>query len=198
MLLFIASSIILVNIVKHVINNKHSYFDVWLYLCMCLLVCVCYADFSVKAGKLISLVPTNLENLDVATFGETVNQYLKDLPAPEVLDEELDRWKRKFTAMSDAELPCTYASAIKCCDRDIFPNIHTLLKLGCTMPVTSCECERNISSLRRLSNYMRASMGQQRLSALALMHIHYNISVDVDLVIDTFAKKQPRRLEILH
>jgi len=48
------------------------------------------------------------------------------------------------------------------------------------------------------TNYMRASMGQERLSALALMHIHYNVPVDAATVVDAFAKRQPRRLELLH
>ena len=37
-----------------------------------------------------------------------------------------------------------------------------------TIPVTLCECERSASTLRRLNNYMRASMGKDRLSHLAL------------------------------
>jgi len=68
------------------------------------------------------------------------------------------------------------------------------------MPVSSCEseCQRKISCLRRLSNYMRASVGHQRLPAIALMHIHYSLHVDAAAVVDTFTKRQLRRLELLH
>ena len=40
----------------------------------------------------------------------------------------------------------------------LYPNIRVLLQVACTLPVTSCECERSASALRRLHNYMRASM----------------------------------------
>lgn len=155
-------------------------------------------ELAVKAGKLISLVPSNLCESNVISVSEISEMYHTDLPAPEVLEEELERWRRKYDRIPESERPSSYSSALQACDEAIFPNVHTLLKLGCTIPVTSCECERNISCLRRLSNYMRASMGQERLSALALMHIHYNVPVDAATVVDAFAKRQPRRLELLH
>ena len=40
---------------------------------------------------------------------------------------------------------------------------------------SECECECSISTMRRLNNYMRCTMGESRLSALALMHIKINM-----------------------
>ena len=76
----------------------------------------------------------------------------------------------------------------------MFPNIGVLLKIACTLPVTSCECERSASALRRLINYMRASVGKKRLSNLALMHIHYDKDIDLDKVVDCFAQLHPTLL----
>ena len=90
----------------------------------------------------------------------------------------------------------TSASAIKECDKDMYPNVYVLLQLACTIPATSCECERSASTLRRLNNYMKTSMGKERLSNLALLHIHYNTDIDLDQVVDTFSRKHPRRLEL--
>ena len=40
-------------------------------------------------------------------------------------------------------------------------------------------------------------MGQERLSSLALMHIHYQVKIDLDEVVNLFGtKKHPRRLEL--
>ena len=39
-------------------------------------------------------------------------------------------------------------------------------------------------------------MGQERLSSLALMHIHYQVKIDLDEVVNLFATKHPRRLEL--
>ena len=87
--------------------------------------------------------------------------------------------------------PGSPAVAIKDCDAALFPNISILLQITCTIPVTSCECERSASTLRRLNNYMRASMGKDRLSHLALLHIHYTTPVDLDTVVDCDARQHP-------
>ena len=50
-------------------------------------------------------------------------------------------------------LTCTFCSRL----RLLFPS--------------SCECERSISTMRRLNSYMRCTMGESRLSSLAIMHI---------------------------
>ena len=50
--------------------------------------------------------------------------------------------------------------------------------------------------LRRLHTYNRACMGQERLSSLALMHIHYHVKIVLDEVVNLFATKHPRRLEL--
>ena len=65
-----------------------------------------------------------------------------------------------------------------------------------TIPATSCEGERSASSLRRLHTYNRASMGQERLSSVALIHFHYQVKIDLDEVVNLFATKHPRRLEL--
>jgi len=50
------------------------------------------------------------------------------------------------------------------------PNAHVLLRIACMIPVTSCECERTASNLCRLHTFTRASMAQDRLGSLALIH----------------------------
>ena len=122
--------------------------------------------------------------------------YNDDLPSPEVFEMELKRWKNKYTLKPADQRPSSPALSIKECDQDMFPNIYILLQIACTIPVTSCECERSASGLRRLNNYMRVSMGKNRLSNLALLHIHYDTPVDLDKVVDIYARLHPRRLEL--
>ena len=75
-------------------------------------------------------------------------------------------------------------------DKDFPPNIYVFfcifLRIGCTVPVTSCE---NYSTLKNLKTVLCNKMGQERLSSLALMHIHYNLRIDFDDVIDKFKLK---------
>ena len=102
----------------------------------------------------------------------------------------------RFKNIDADSRPSTAAEALKCCDAACYPNVYSLLKILCTIPVTSCECERSASALRRLHTYNRASMTQGRLSALAIVHIHYNFNVDLDEVVDKFATKHARRLQL--
>ena len=39
-------------------------------------------------------------------------------------------------------------------------------------------------------------MGKDRLSWLALLHFHYEKSMDLDMVVNLFSKKHPRRMEL--
>ena len=66
---------------------------------------------------------------------------------------------------------------------DSHPNIYVLLKILGTIAVTSCECERSGCVLKRLNTYLRASIGQNRLSALALMHINLDVDIDANRVL---------------
>ena len=74
--------------------------------------------------------------------------------------------------MDASNHPSTLESALKCSDPDYFPNLNAL---GCTLPVTLCENERANSVLKNLKTFLRSTMGQERLSSLSLMHIHYRL-----------------------
>jgi len=158
-------------------------------------IAVCNTTIPI-ASSLLALVPSILcsKNPSLETVGR---MYEGDLPSPELLEMELTHWKNRYMSMSPDERPSTPAKPIKDCDCDCesFPNIFILLQIACTLPVTSCECERSASALRQLNNYMCASMGKARLSHLAL-HIHYNTPVDLDKVVDIHAELHPRRLEL--
>ena len=55
---------------------------------------------------------------------------------------------------------------------------------------------RRESALRLLNNYVRATMGNDSLSYLALLHIHYDTQINVDHAVDLFAKMYPRGLQL--
>ena len=54
--------------------------------------------------------------------------------------------------------------------------IHTSLVLYMILPSTSCDAERSFSMLRRLLNYLRSTMNQERLSSLAMLHCHRDVA----------------------
>ena len=147
-----------------------------------------------QAAGIQRLIPTNItEELATCNIREAVNFYKDDLQNPDVIDEELHRWKLKWLAMSFADRPQTLSSTLK--ESGSFPNIFTLLKLFAMLPLTSCSCERSASALCRLNNYMRCSQTEQRLTSLALIHSNYDVKIDVDTVCKKFIEKHPRRIE---
>ena len=140
------------------------------------------SQFSVAAVvsvSLIDIVPSICCSRKVS-LNDALVTYADDLPSAELFEPELCRWKQKFQDMPVEERPSSLAQATKVCDPNYFPNVRLLLQIACTLPVTSCECEWNASVLRRLHNYMRASVGTEILSSLALLHVHYNTTVDLD------------------
>ena len=152
-----------------------------------------FSETQRKASKLLCLAPNMVNESDkrlIETISETY--YAEDLPSRSTLDTDYRKWKRKW-AIQEAK-PKSLEGALQDCDRDVFPNIHTLLRIACTLPVTSAENERSNSDLKRLKNYLRFTMDSDRLSALALMQIHRSASVDFNKIVSQFAKLHLRRM----
>ena len=144
-----------------------------------------------------SIVPEKMKRntewkVNFKKFSDT---YSCDLPSEHSLNAELDMWEMFWNDRPDA--PSTSQETLKVTDNEIFPNIAVMLKVLCTIPVTTCECERSVSALRRLKTYMRSSMVEDRLNGLALLHVHYGVSINTEEVLDLFARKHPRRLQIV-
>ena len=158
-----------------------------------------FTNVTKTVSKLLFLIPSliKIKDPNFEDLEETFNFYKSDIPSPEVFQEEYNAWKFKWkiTSTTPEELPSNCASAIQECNELLYPNIFTLLKIACVIPVMSCVCERSFSAMRRLNNYMRCTMGQKRLSALALMHIHREKKIDTDLVVRLFSAKNSRKLQ---
>ena len=81
--------------------------------------------------------------------------------------------------------------------RDI-PEVRKLLGLALTSPVSSCTAERSFSGLRRLKTYLRSSMSQERLNAVALMNVHKDIMQKLSIgdLLDKFIGRSSVRKKI--
>ena len=68
-----------------------------------------------------------------------------------------------------------------------------------TIAVTSAESEQSFSALKRIKTRLRSTMGQERLSALAILSIEREIAeeLDYDSVIDQFASSDKNRRIVL-
>ena len=77
---------------------------------------------------------------------------------------------------------------------EAFPNVNIMFKMYLCMFVSNCTGERSFSKL--ILNYLRNTMGQERLSSLALLAIENELLKGIDFnssIIDRFAKEKARR-----
>lgn len=66
------------------------------------------------------------------------------------------------------------------------------------MPVTAATCERSFSKLKFIKNYLRSTMGQERLSNLSILSIENEVAGEINFedVIDEFAAIKSRKVKL--
>lgn len=80
---------------------------------------------------------------------------------------ELKIWKVKISN-GDVNTKTGLDALMKCSKTD-FPNIHFLIKIFCTLPVSTATPERSFSTLKRLKSYLRSTMNE----VMYLRNIYY-------------------------
>ncbi len=84
--------------------------------------------------------------------------------------------------------------------RAAFPTLVRLLQVAMTICVSSAQCERCFSALKRIKTYLRSTMTESRLVDLASRSIERGIArqLSIDAVIDKFAiSDRDRRITLL-
>lgn len=145
-----------------------------------------------KAVHGLSLVPAVMHEIWAQELAEFYQAYLPD---PESFSVELHCWELKWSNHK-GEKPKDPQETLPFADCAPLQNIRELLKITCSLPVTSCECERSNGALKRLKTYLRSTMGHERLSGLALLAVHYDMDIDCEHVLNHFARINPRRMQL--
>lgn len=154
-----------------------------------------FSDENQIGMKLFSILPAHVKThqpaidkaLDDLLFWES------DLCHPSMLRNELREWYQQWKNF-EGDVPANLLAALGNCDSDVYPCIHRLLVIGCTLPVTSCEAERSFSALRLTMNHLRCTMGEERLASLMLLHMHQDIEISVMEVVRLFVTQHSRRM----
>ena len=55
-----------------------------------------------------------------------------------------------------------------------FPNIETILRLYLSLIISNCTGERSFSKLKRIKNYMRTTMAQEKLVDLCILSMEHD------------------------
>ncbi|XP_063918635.1 zinc finger MYM-type protein 1-like [Zophobas morio] len=80
----------------------------------------------------------------------------------------------------------------------VFPNVDIAYRMFVCTPTSNCSAERSFSTLKRVKNYLRSTMTEDRLNSLAVLTIECEsevlLSLDFDDIIEQFAFQKLDRL----
>ncbi|XP_008186535.1 52 kDa repressor of the inhibitor of the protein kinase-like [Acyrthosiphon pisum] len=88
--------------------------------------------------------------------------------------------------------PKTGIDALTECNKEIHPNIYLLLKILCTLPVSTTTPEHMFSALKKVKTYLRNTMTEDRLNGLSMMAVNRDNKVNPEDVFDDISKR-PRK-----
>ena len=138
------------------------------------------AHLQESADRLLEAYPQDLEDGlkdELPQFSEFVKHIGVDCSSPEL---------NYFTLITENNIDTT------------FPNTDNLLRIYLCMMVTNCTGERSFYKIKLIKNYLRNTMGQERLHYLTLLNIENDVlkSLNSSEIIAKFAEIKMRRKDL--
>jgi hypothetical protein len=74
-------------------------------------------------------------------------------------------------------------------DVELYSNLYKLLSLSLTIPISSATCERLFSAMKKIKNWLRTSINQDRFTDLSLIYIERDLSNELsnEKILNKFA-----------
>ncbi|XP_045215568.2 zinc finger MYM-type protein 1-like [Mercenaria mercenaria] len=143
------------------------------------------------------LIPSRLDELNDDHVNAIYATFAQDIASTrESFGGEIQRWRVRW-GQANLLRPSTLLSTLDVTSKAAYPGIYLVLSVLATMPATSASCERSFSSMRRIKSYLRSTMTGDRLSNLGILHIHREIEIDIDEIINSFASVKCRNLDFV-
>lgn len=160
-------------------NDPKEHYHKEYYECFDLIVAFIEKRFDQPGMKTLG----NLENLILKaarkeSYEEELKyiiEFYKDDFTEESLSSQLQTLAVCFEGCTDkpsVQDIVNYMRSLSQAQQVLFSEIATLLKLILVSPATNAVSERGASSLRRIKTYLRATISQERLNNLMMLHIH--------------------------
>ena len=116
----------------------------------------------------VLLPKTSIEPEDEESLKQLVIRYQDFIGSVSysVVRQEYSLWVQKWKRerQNNQPLPETVLDALKKCDEEMYPTIRIFLKILAALSISVASSERSFSTLRRLKNWLRASMGEERFN----------------------------------
>ena len=107
----------------------------------------------------------------------------------------MKRGKARWATLTTAN-PSNLKDTLNVTKGELYPSISTVLLILYTMPASTATTERSFSVLRRLKTYLRTTILQDRLTSLAVLHVHRDIDIDIDRVMRSFTLGKSRHIDV--
>lgn len=122
-------------------------------------------------------------------------QSLLQVPEPEDSssnsDDDDPKEEQNLKTLNAGSLPEIFKIFCKSRLQVVFLNLHVLLKIAVTIPVTSTSTERSFSKLKRIKTDLRSTIGGTRLEGLLIISSEQDIELNYDEIINIFARTSP-------
>lgn len=109
---------------------------------------------------------------------------------------EFDRWILRWSLAK--QKPSTLFDTLSMTTKELYSCMWNVLTVLLTMPVAKATDERSFNVLRRMKTFLRTTMHQGRLPSLGLMHIHREVPINVEKIIDSFASRKNKKLILIN
>ena len=115
----------------------------------------------------------------------------------EVLEMEVKLVKRTLETKELEHIGDVFLALVSL--KAAFPEFTKLVRIAMTIAVSTAHCERSFSALKRIKNYLRSTMGENRLMNLAIISIERELSntLVLDDVVTEFAGLDQNRRIVL-
>ena len=123
--------------------------------------------------------------------------YQEDIGPRAAVVPKVQRWINKWKKEDISTVPSSAIEALCACHADIYPNVYILLTILGTLPVSTATSERSFITMGRLKTYLRSSIGNERMTGLALLSIHKNRQIDREKIMNDFVASSNRRSDFV-
>ena len=163
-------------------------------------LCSRLTSLTQKAVQALLLLPANMRNLKEENIINIFSVYESDLPDASSYSAEINRWHKKWynASQTPETLPVTLKETMEATNSLLYPNIARILHLLVIIPVTSANVERANLALKLIKTNLRSTKSQARLNALVLLFCHQFVPLNIDAVVNRFARAHPRRMLLLN
>lgn len=159
-----------------------------------------YASYNEKFAFI-----TKIDELDIHTLTEKALSLEQTYPNDIETDivQEIIHWKGFISSQilnkPESKSLQNLSSFLKKQNLEaVYPNLEIAIRIALCIPATNCSGERSFSCLKRVKNYLRSALSQDKLNALALLSIETDVmnKLSFEDIIDDFAAMKSRKKSI--